>query len=149
MDNFYAYIPLILKYIVILHYFLKDSKQVLRILEWFLNNGSDKIDWGSEHYDVFSVPLKIMGKEINKINEGKITDEEVAYNRMNFSFKESYKDFLATAEVVRGITTALFFDNLDWHIQFLFPAKLTFDMSFSNVYLTRSLGYGLKFAIDY
>ncbi|WP_338958437.1 MULTISPECIES: hypothetical protein [unclassified Spiroplasma] len=121
----------------------------IRILEWFLNNGSDKIDWGSDHYDVFSVPLKIMGKEINKINEGKITDEEVAYNRMNFSFKESYQDFLATAEVVRGITTALFFDNLDWHIQFLFPAKLTFDMSFSNVYLTRSLGYGLKFAIDY
>ncbi|WP_281748795.1 hypothetical protein [Spiroplasma ixodetis] len=31
MDNFYAYIPLILKYIVILPYFLKDSKQVLRI----------------------------------------------------------------------------------------------------------------------
>ncbi|BDT04417.1 hypothetical protein [Spiroplasma ixodetis] len=30
MDNFYAYIPLILKYIVILPYFLKDSKQVLR-----------------------------------------------------------------------------------------------------------------------
>ncbi|BDT04192.1 hypothetical protein [Spiroplasma ixodetis] len=29
MDNFYAYIPLILKYIVILPYFLKDSKQVL------------------------------------------------------------------------------------------------------------------------
>ncbi|WP_342218443.1 hypothetical protein [Spiroplasma endosymbiont of Amphimallon solstitiale] len=32
MDNFYAYIPLILKYIIILHYFRKDSKQVLRIL---------------------------------------------------------------------------------------------------------------------
>ncbi|WP_342260613.1 hypothetical protein [Spiroplasma endosymbiont of Notiophilus biguttatus] len=30
MDNFYAYIPLILKYIVILPYSLKDSKQVLR-----------------------------------------------------------------------------------------------------------------------
>ncbi|BDT03474.1 hypothetical protein [Spiroplasma ixodetis] len=30
MDNFYAYIPLILKYIVILPYFLKDSKQVLK-----------------------------------------------------------------------------------------------------------------------
>ncbi|WP_342218737.1 hypothetical protein [Spiroplasma endosymbiont of Amphimallon solstitiale] len=29
MDNFYAYIPLILKYIIILHYFRKDSKQVL------------------------------------------------------------------------------------------------------------------------
>lgn len=99
--------------------FFQKPKSI-RILEWFLNNGSNKIDWGSDHYDVFSVPLKITGKEINKINEGKITNEEVAYNRMNFSFKESYKDFLTTAEVVRGIPTALFFDNLDWHIQFYF-----------------------------
>ncbi|BDT03288.1 hypothetical protein SHM_09340 [Spiroplasma ixodetis] len=45
MDNFYAYIPLILKYIVILPYFLKDSKQVLRtiaippITRLIINNG--------------------------------------------------------------------------------------------------------------
>ncbi|BDT05123.1 hypothetical protein [Spiroplasma ixodetis] len=38
MDNFYAYIPLILKYIVILPYFLKDSKQVLRWQNTQLNS---------------------------------------------------------------------------------------------------------------
>ncbi|WP_338988393.1 hypothetical protein [Spiroplasma endosymbiont of Dasysyrphus albostriatus] len=48
MDNFYAYIPLILKYIVILHYFLKDSKQVLtraatyNWIKQFSNSGSFK-----------------------------------------------------------------------------------------------------------
>lgn len=121
----------------------------LRILEWSLNNGSDKIDWGSDHYDVFSVPLKILGEEITNIREGKITDKEVAYSNMNLSYKEKYHDVLATAEVVRGVTIAMFFDQLDWQIQFSFPVKLAYDTSFSNVYLTRSLGYGLKFSIDY
>lgn len=68
---------------------------------------------------------------------------------MNLSYKESYRDVLATAEVVRGITIALFFDQLDWHIQFSFPVKLAYNTSFSNVYLTQSLGYGLKFSINY
>ncbi|BDT03285.1 hypothetical protein [Spiroplasma ixodetis] len=43
MDNFYAYIPLILKYIVILPYFLKDSKQVL-------TNKEVKIYYLGKHY---------------------------------------------------------------------------------------------------
>ncbi|WP_338987898.1 hypothetical protein [Spiroplasma endosymbiont of Dasysyrphus albostriatus] len=55
MDNFYAYIPLILKYIVILHYFLKDSKQVLRkILPNYWPNIKNAIDFVfqdmSKHY---------------------------------------------------------------------------------------------------
>ncbi len=121
----------------------------LRILEWSLNNGSDKIDWGSDHYDVFSLPLKLMGEEIVNIREGKITNKEVAYKNMNLSYKETYRVVFASAEVVRGITIAMFFDQLNWHIQFSFPVKLAYDTSFSNVYLTRSLGYGLKFSIDY
>lgn len=121
----------------------------VRILDWNLNNGSDKIDWGNDHYDVFSLPLKIMGEEITNIREGKITDKEVAYDNMNLLYPEEYMDFLATAEVIRGITIAVFFDQLDWHIQFSFPVKLAYDTSFSNVYLTRSLGYGLKFSINY
>ncbi|BDT04129.1 hypothetical protein [Spiroplasma ixodetis] len=50
MDNFYAYIPLILKYIVILPYFLKDSKQVLtqpkiKECELLVNDLKQIIDW--------------------------------------------------------------------------------------------------------
>ncbi|WP_338987547.1 hypothetical protein [Spiroplasma endosymbiont of Dasysyrphus albostriatus] len=49
MDNFYAYIPLILKYIVILHYFLKDSKQVL--------------SYNNQIYQLKEIPLKPIIKE--------------------------------------------------------------------------------------
>ncbi|BDT02909.1 hypothetical protein [Spiroplasma ixodetis] len=50
MDNFYAYIPLILKYIVILPYFLKDSKQVLRNL---VVDAEDNVYVGSDNGAVY------------------------------------------------------------------------------------------------
>lgn len=121
----------------------------IRILEWSLTEGSDKIDWGSDHYDVFSVPLKLMGEEITNIREGKMTDSKKAYNNMNLSYKEKYQDWLATALIIRSITVAMFFEGTFWHIQFSFPVLLEYDSSFSNIYLTRSLGYELKFSVDY
>ncbi|BDT05110.1 hypothetical protein [Spiroplasma ixodetis] len=55
MDNFYAYIPLILKYIVILPYFLKDSKQVLSFNKYY----RVFITWDKPPFNQTSVKLKI------------------------------------------------------------------------------------------
>ncbi|WP_342217887.1 hypothetical protein [Spiroplasma endosymbiont of Amphimallon solstitiale] len=65
MDNFYAYIPLILKYIIILHYFRKDSKQVLRYK--FISSNRKKDDASAFFIKEYNskLDIDIVKKEIN------------------------------------------------------------------------------------
>ncbi|WP_342217648.1 hypothetical protein [Spiroplasma endosymbiont of Amphimallon solstitiale] len=115
MDNFYAYIPLILKYIIILHYFRKDSKQVLRT---YYKNQSLKAVFDSENISEKEIhqPYSLFNPNILKklISILKPNELSILQNEIN-KFKNpinSFKNSIMPTEIRTIKNYVNKFDNL-------------------------------------